>query len=149
MADKYGNTRAVGVQFNLRIQNLFGFRRHFPFFFGRAVVHKNVNMRNNVKRNLFGEFVLRLGQFFAPINALCLIKQFVHCRFARAGYGLIRRYDHARDMKRFVQRSQRNDHLNRRTVRVGNNVFLFIIRNRFGVDFGHDQRNVGIHAPLR
>lgn len=148
MSYKNRDTGTVGVYFDFRIKNLFRFDHHFPFFFGRSVIHKDVNLRNDVKRNLFGELFLRFVNRLVHINAARLIKQFVHGFFAGTGNGLIRRYDNALDLECFVQRRQRNDHLNGGAVRIGNNVFLFIIGDGFGIDFGNDQRNVGIHAPL-
>ena len=78
-----------------------------------------------------------------------MLEQLVHTFLARAGHGLIGGDDNARDLRGIMQGLQRHDHLRSRAVRVRDDVLLRIAVDRFGVHFGHDQRNVRVHAIER
>ena len=66
---------------NRRVEDLFRLGRHFPFFFGEAVIHEHVDMRYRVKGDLFGEqFRLYL---IIHKNTFGLVKQLIHSRPAR------------------------------------------------------------------
>src|SRR5918996_6426324 len=45
-----------------------------------------------------------------------------------------------------MNRLQSDNHLNRRTVRIRDDAAALVIANLLGVDFGHDERNIGLHA---
>ena len=68
----------MGNQFNFWVEDFFRLDCHLPFFFCKAIIHKNINMRNGVKRDLFGE-QLR-PDLIIHENALGLIEQLIHCR---------------------------------------------------------------------
>ena len=87
--------------------------------------------------------------FVIDENGTRLSEQFVHCFFASAGNGLIGTDDNALDGSEIMQGLKRDQHLNGGTIRVRDDVALGVARNRFGVDFGHDQRNIGIHTEMR
>ena len=65
------------------------------------------------------------------------------------GGRLIGRHHHPLDAGEVVQRLQRHHHLDRRAVRVGDDVALLVVGDRLRIDLGHDQRHVGLHAELR
>ena len=79
------------------------------------------------------------------IDRAGLVEQFVHRSAARPGDGLVGRDDHPLDPRQIVQRLQRDDHLDRRAVRVGNDAALGGFEDRLRVYFRHDQRHVRLH----
>ena len=147
MADEDRHAHACRVQLDLRIEDFLGLDHHLPFFLGRTIVHEDIDMRNDVEGDLLREFH-RLD-LIAHENGAALLEQFVHSRLPRAGHRLVRRNDHPLDRRRIVQRLQRHDQLRGRAVRIGDDVTLFVVVDRFGIDLGHDQRNVRIHPVQR
>ena len=109
MADKYRHPHASRAHSNIGIEHFFGLDHHFPFFFGRAVFHKYVNMRDDIKGDLLGEvFALHL---IIDKNASGLGKQLIHCRIAGPRHGLISRHHHASNFGQSVQRLQSDNQL--------------------------------------
>ena len=78
-----------------------------------------------------------------------LCEKLVHRRLAGAGDGLIGRDDDAGDLRRVMQRLQRDDELRGRAIRIGDDVLLGVFRDGIGIHFRHDQRHIRVHAPGR
>ena len=87
---------------NRRIQNLFGFRGHFPLFLGKTIIKEDVDMRDRVKGNLLGKN-FRLHRVI-NVNTAGLVKQFIHRWLARTRHRLIGRYHHPAHTKFIMQR---------------------------------------------
>jgi len=100
-------------------------------------------MRDDVVGKLEGELLDR--RLLAGTQFGILSHQFVHGCRTGAARRLIGRNADAADMRQVLDSLQRNDHLNRRAVRVGNDPARRI-DSVFRIHFGHDQRNVRVHA---
>ena len=147
MANKDRDPHAGRLYGDILVEYLARFHRHLPFFLGRAVIHEDVDMRDHVEGDLLGELLVLFRVVHK--NAAGLVKQFVHCRLAGAGGRLIGRYRHALDLRFIVQRLQRDDHLDRGTVGVSNDVALGVPIEVFRIDLGYDQRHIRIHSEIR
>ena len=74
------------------------------------------------------------------------VAQLVDRRLAGAGDGLVGGDHQPLDPGLVEQRLQRDDHLHRRAVGVGDDPVVAV--ERVGVDLGDDQRHVVVHAPV-
>ena len=104
-------------------------------------------MRDHVERDLLCQ-MLRLDRVI-DVDRAGLVEQFVHRGAPGAGHRLIGGDDHPLDPGDVVQRLQRDDHLDCRAVRVGDDVSLLVLPDRLRIDLRHDQRHVGLHAEGR
>ena len=147
MADKDRNPHAGRGDRDVGIEDLAGLDRHLPFFLGRAVIHEDVAMRDHVERDLLGE-VLGFDRI-VHVDRAGLVEQFVHRGAAGPGDRLVGRDDDPLDPREVVQRLQRDDHLDRRAVRVGDDAALRVLRDRLRIDLRHDQRHIRLHAEAR
>ena len=75
-----------------------------------------------------------------------LVVQLEQALGSLAAGGLVGRDDHALDPGQIVQRLQRDDHLDRRAIGIGDDALGDCFEG-VGVDLGDDQRHVGVHAP--
>ena len=57
MADEDWHAHTGCCEHDFGIENLLRLRHHFPFFFGEAILHEDVNVRNEIKGNALGEFL--------------------------------------------------------------------------------------------
>ena len=148
MAHEDRHAHAGRGDFDRRVDDLFGFGDHLPFFLGRTVFEEDVDMRNHVEGDLLGELAggLVIGRV---VDAFGLIPKLINAFLARAGNRLVSRDDDALDLGAVVQRLQRHDHLRGRAVGVGDDVFLGIAVHVLRVHLGHDQRHVLIIAVKR
>ena len=69
--------------------------------------------------------------------------------FAGAGDRLVGRDINALDLGRIMQRLQRDQHLNSRAIGISDDATLLELRDRLGVNLGHDERNVFVVTKLR
>ncbi len=96
---------------------------------------------------------MRLGNFFDSTDRTRTPRasgreEFVHRFLAGAGDRLIGRHDDALDRRAVMQGLKGDDELRGRAIRVGDDVALAEARDSVGVHFRHDERHVGIVAPL-
>ena len=115
---------------------------HLHLLLRVAVFGEYVDLRNQIVSKLIGKFFDR--RFFTFEKLRILFYQLVHRSRSRSAGSLIRCHMHTFDMREFFDHVQRNNHLNRRTVRVCDDSFRACQRI-FGIDFGYDQRDVFIH----
>ena len=147
MADENGDAHASRGHCDVGVEDLSRLGRHLPFFLGRAVVHEDVAMRDHVEGDLFGEM---LGfERIVDVDRAGLVEQFVHRGAAGSRHRLIRRDDDALYAGDVVQRLQRDDHLDGRAVRIGDDAALRVLCDRLGIYLRHDQRHVRLHAEAR
>ena len=149
MADEHRHAHAGGGDEDVGGQDLVGLLRHLQLFLGVTVIARigadeAVDVRNDVEGDLLGKFARR--ERIADEDGAAFFEQFVHAFLAGARNRLIGRHDDAADAGGIVQRLERHHHLRRRTIRVGDDVALFIAVDGFGVHLGHDQRHIGFHA---
>ena len=104
MADEHRHAHAGRGDFDVLVEDFLGLGDHFPFFFGRAIVQENVDMRDHVEGDLLGEFHRRLV-VGGVVDRLGLIPQLVNALFASTRYGLIGRNDHPLDARTVMQLS--------------------------------------------
>ena len=104
-------------------------------------------MGNDVEGDLLGEELRRLG--IGDVDRLGLLEELVHGGVAGARDGLIRRDHDAADAGGIVQGLQGHHHLDGRAVGIGDDVALAIAFHGFGVDLGHHQGHVRVHAEMR
>ncbi len=143
MPHKNRNPHACCGDFYFRINNLLGFGNHFPFFFGGAIFHKHINMRNDVKGDLFWIDFWR--HFLARhIHTFGLVPQLVNRVFAAARNWLVGADHHALDGSTIMKRFERNHHLRGWTIGVGDYIFLRISKDCIRVYLRYDQRDIGI-----
>ena len=129
--------------------DLLGLIDHLHFFLCIKVVFENIDLRNQIERNLI---MLRKScprqdigfDLTAGHNVIYLLLKFCHCFFAAAGHCLIRRNDNALDLCNIIERLQCHDHDDGRAVRVGNDPLM--CSNRFRIDLWYDKRNFRVHA---
>ena len=57
MANENRNPYTSSVNLNIWIENLPRLYFHFPLLFSSTVLHKDINMRNDIKRYLFGKLI--------------------------------------------------------------------------------------------
>src|SRR5690606_38781235 len=148
VADEDGHACARGRYLDLGIQDLLRLGHHLPFLFRVAVLHEDVDVRNDVEGDLLRE-LLRLDLLAWDVLALGLVPQLVHGLFAGARDGLVGRDDYALDRRVVVQRFQDDHHLCGRAVRVGNDILLAEVLHRLRIHLRHDQRHVLVVTPGR
>ena len=147
MTDEHRHADTSGNHLHLGVEDLLGLHDHFPFFLGRSIVQKRVDMGNDVEGNLLGELA-RLGAV-ADEDVARLFKQLIHPLFARARNGLIGGDHNARDRRGIMQRLERHNQLRGRAIGVGDDVLPAVPINGIRVHFRHDQRHIRIHAIER
>ena len=128
------------------VHNLLRFVIHLHLFFRVAVVGKHVDVRNYVVRKLVSK-LLNL-RFAAFRQVLILADKFVHSSSTRTTRCLIGCHVHATYRRQVVDSFQRHNHLNRRTVRVSDDVTRRVERI-VAVHFRHYQRHIVVHAECR
>ena len=147
MTDEDRDPHAGGGDRDVGIEDLAGLGRHLPFFLGRAVIHEDVAMRDDIECDLLCEV---LGfQGVIDVNRAGLVEQFVHRGAARPGNRLIGRDDDPLDPGEVMERLQCHDHLDRRAVRVGDDAAFRVLRNGLRIDLRHHQRHVRLHPEPR
>jgi hypothetical protein len=57
MTDEHRHAHAGRGQLDLRIEDLLGLGHHLPLFLGGAVLHEDVDMRNDVEGDALGELL--------------------------------------------------------------------------------------------
>ncbi len=147
MSDKDRNTYSSCSELDLRIKHLLGFGHHLPFFFGVAVFHEDIDMRNHVKRDALGELLCR--HRISNKHSARLLEQLIHAFLASARDGLVSRNDNALDRGCIVKRLQCHHKLRRRAIRVCYDVALAESLNRVRVHLRNNQWHIGIIAPCR
>src|SRR5690606_14481601 len=147
VTDEHRHAHAGRGDLDLRVEDLLGLDHHLPLFLGRAVVEEAVDVRDHVERDLLGELagLDRVTDEDRP----ALLEQLVHPRLPGARDRLVRGDHHAPDLRHVVQRLQGHDHLRGRAVGVRDDVAVLVFVDRVGVNLGHDQRHVGVHAVER
>ena len=144
MADKNRHTHTSRGHLNFWVEHFFRLDNHFPFFFGRAILHEHVNMRDDVESDLLGEiFTLQL---IIDEDGARLREQLIHRRITGARHRLIGRNHHALDRRDIMQGLQGHHKLCRGAIRIGNNIALLVAVNIVRIDFRHNERHVVIHA---
>ena len=78
-----------------------------------------------------------------------LFGEFVDRLLAGAGHRLISRHVDARDSNRILDRLERNQHLHGRTIRIGNDAAILVLRNGVRIHLRHDQRDIAVIAEVR
>ena len=148
MADKHRDAHGMCNHFNGWVHNLLCFCPHFPFFFGKSVIHKDINMRDHIKGNLLCEFFRCL--FIIHKNTFGLIKQLIHTCLACARGGLISWGNHTLHPIGIMQRLKSDHKLSCWTIWVGNDIATTIFYQTpicgFGIDLWHNQRHIILHA---
>ncbi len=147
MADEHRHAHAGRDQLDLGVEDLLGLGHHLPLFLGVAVLHEDIDVRDQVEGDPLRK-LLHLGLVHGE-DRLGLREQLVHRVLAGARDRLIGRHHHARDLGLVVQRLERHHELRGRAVRIGDDALLAEARDGVGIDLGHDQRNVGVVAPVR
>src|SRR5262249_17941358 len=125
-------------------ENFAGLVDHLQLFFGVTSIHKGVDVWNTIEGNLLWK-LLHL-KFLPVIKGGDLLAEFLHRLAAGPGHRLISRHHDPPDARGIVNRLKRHDHLNGRTIGIGNDAAIFVLGNLLRVDFGHHQRDVGLHA---
>ncbi len=148
MADEDRHPNAGRGDLDRGVHDLLGLGDHLPFLLGRAVLHEDVDMGNDVEGDLL-RVDLGLDLLAGHVDALGLVPELVHRLLAGAGDGLVGRDDDAGDARPVVDRLQRHHHLRGRAVGVGDDVLAGIARDRVRVHLGHDQRHLGVVAIER
>ena len=150
MADEHRHAHAGRDHLDGRIEDLLRLVDHLPFLLCRAVLHEGIDMGNDVEGDLLGEF--RLVRAAAGIDVARLLEQLVHARLAGAGDRLVGRDRDPPNPRHIVQRLERDDELDGRTVRVGDDVAPFVPGHVAGQDVAvhlrHHQRHISVHAEL-
>ena len=144
MATQHGN--AYGGRCHLDVgvaKDLRGLDDHLPLFLGVRVVHEDVDMRNDVERDLVRK---RLDGKVLAVQVLArLLVKLVHRLEARTTCGLVGAHDDALDATReIVERLERDDHLDGRAIGIGDDARMPLEVLR--VDLGDDQRHVIVDA---
>ena len=86
------------------MQNFLRFVHHLHLFFGVVVVQKDVDVRDDIHRDLMREnFRLALIKLKSE-KLLQLLYKLAHTLFARAAGGLVGAYVHALYFKRIIKR---------------------------------------------
>ena len=148
MAHEDRHAHASGRHLDLRIDDLLRLRHHLPLFLGGPVLHEDVDMRDDVERDLLLELVDRHIRR-RVVDRLGLIPKLVDPFLARAADRLVGADDHPLDRRAIVQRLQRHDHLRGRAVGVGDDIAVLHHLDRLRVHLRHDQRNVRLIAIER
>ncbi len=147
MPNEHRNPHTCRGNLDLRVNDLLGLGNHFPFFFGGAVFHEHIDMRDHVKRNLLWKN-LRRAFLTRHIHAFGLVPQFLHRFFTATGNRLVGRHHNPFDRRAVMQRFQRHNHLCGRTIRVRDDVFLRVPVDIIGVHLWHNQRNLRV-IPIK
>ena len=121
------------------------FHLHFPFFARVAGVEEGVNLRDHIRGEAAREFAVFRGTLV--LQVVLLLVQFLESRVAGARRGLVCVGDDADEGRELQQRLERHDELNRGAVRVGDDIFRRA--DVVSVDFGDDERRVGVHSEVR
>ena len=139
----YRHPHAHGTHFDVGVHDFARFVIHLHLLLRISVVGEDVDLRDQVVGQLVEEF---LHHRLLSLRQLHVLRpQLIHGLCTRTTGRLVGRHMHTPNVRQFLNRIQRHNHLNRRTVRVGNDTlrtFECILR----VDFGHYQRNVRIHT---
>ena len=122
---------------------------HLHFLFGVEIVLEDVDLRNEVERDLIVLRQFADGQYlchglFAGGEGCDLLLELRHALLARTGDRLIGRHDDAADLRDIVERLQPHDHDDGRAVRVRDDALVRL--DRLGIDLGHDERHLRVHA---
>ena len=120
-------------------EDFFGFSNQFHFLLGIAIFLKHIAVRNSITMD---RIVVRHRSFYALIFVFQLLYGFHPCSCDR----LIGRDHNTLDTK-LAQRRQSHKHLDRRAVRIGNN--LILCGKHIGIDFGDHELLSRIHTPSR
>ena len=136
------DTRGSGRNaYRIITQNLMSLIHHLHLLLGVAVLGKIINMRNYVLVDRIRE----LSCIFAPLGTATLRLHLRHCLVSGAGHALICRNHHPLDAVGLVQRSQRQKHLDRRAIRIGNDIV--VLGEHIRVHFRNHEFLVRIHTP--
>src|SRR3546814_9429116 len=84
MPDEHRHAHAGGGDLDLRIEDLLRLDRHLPLFLGRAVVHEDVDMGDDVEGDLLGEAlaldrIVRSEEHTSELQSLMRISYAVFC----------------------------------------------------------------------
>ena len=115
---------------------------HFHFFIGIEIIEHAADERDDVERDLRGEY-LRLA-LFATGERVHLALEFLKSALSGAGYGLIGARDHALDRREAVERADGHRGDDRGAVGIGNDAGIAL--RVLAVDLRHDERDGRIHA---
>ena len=118
---------------------------HFHFFVGIEIIEHAADERDDVERDLRGEY-LRLA-LFAAGERVHLVLEFLKSDLPGAGYGLICARDHALDRREAVERADGHRGDDRGAVGIGNDAGIAL--RVLAVDLRHDERDGRIHAEGR
>ena len=135
------NTHASCTHFSIDVHNFFSFPVHFHLFLGIIIIKENINMRNNIH----GQLILKLlySNFFSVCYFLNLMFQLSNPLGAGTTCCLISCNVNPFNFRQFFYGFQCHNHLNGRTVWIGNNVSRPIFRI-FRIYFGNYQRYIVI-----
>ena len=147
MAHKNRYPHAGRGEFDFGVDDFFRLHHHFPLFFGIAIFHEVINVRDHVESDLLGQI------FFADrvihVDRAGLGKQLIHRVFTTTRNGLIGRDNNAFNGRKIMQRLKRQNHLGRGAIGIGDDVSLGVTRNIIRVYFRHDQRHICVHTEVR
>src|SRR5215218_982085 len=131
----YGDSDGGRVDFEFgEVHDLAALPHHLGLFGGPPILPDGPDQGNSIAVN--GLWI----NIFAPIL------ERIHPATPGTRDGLISRNDHLLDAELARERRQRNDHLDRRTVGVGDEPLVTL--QRFRVNFGDDEGHVGIEPEI-
>ena len=120
------------------VQDLSCFVHHFHFFLCITVVQEGIDVRQTV-----GSDGVRV---FFRCFTFETVFQIFPTSYTRAGNCLICGVNYTFDFVFVIQRFQGYHRLDCGAVRVSDDIFVPV--DIFGIYFGNNQRNVGVHSPL-
>ena len=116
---------------------------HLHLFLGISVFSEHINLGNQIECQLIGEFLH--GHGFTRQYLAILFVQLIHSSGACTAGSLIRGYVYGFYMRKLFDGFQCHYHLDSSTVRIGDNAARTVF-GIGGIDFGYNQRNIGIHT---
>ena len=141
---QHGHAHAGAVHAQLgQVHDLTALVLQLHLLGGKAFLLDAADLRNQVARQLGGKRA-RLGNLLAAAQGGQLSLELGHTGSASARSRLIRRDDHALHASKLVQRPCRNQADDGRAVGIGDKAVMPL--DVVGIDLGHDQRHLGIHA---
>ena len=139
---RHAHAGAIHAQLG-QVHDLAAFVLQLHLFGSKALLLDAANLRNQVARELGGKGA-RLGNFLAAAQGDQLSLELSHTGSASARSRLVRRDDHALHAGELMQRPRRNQADDGRAVGVGDKAVMPL--DVVGIDLGHNQRHLGIHA---
>ena len=124
-------------------KNLAGFVNHLHLLLAVPIVQKNIDVRETVEGNL-----VRVHFFLYRLsikNSTALLFKLFDGFLSGPGNGLVSRNYHTSNTIPVLNGLESNDHLDRRTIGISNN--LQLVPKCVRVDLRHNERNALFHPP--